>query len=177
MVERIYEDIKMELIKATMNDLELLKGIYKDIVQHMYEQGMDIWDDIYPCEFIKDDIENNQFYILKDDHILAGVALCQHNAGENEVEWINHNDHVLYIDRLGVNVHDLRKGIGSLLLEHIKTFAKRNGISSLRLFVVENNLPAIHLYQKNGFRQVEGIYNEVIDEDLILHEYGYECIL
>ncbi|EFC99841.1 hypothetical protein CLOSTHATH_01950 [Hungatella hathewayi DSM 13479] len=36
------------------------------------------------------------------------------------------------------------------------------------------NKPAIHLYMKNGFEQADGIYDEVIDDDLVLHEYGFE---
>lgn len=34
--------------------------------------------------------------------------------------------------------------------------------------------PAINLYLKNGFRQVDGIYEERIDDDLTLREYGFE---
>lgn len=30
------------------------------------------------------------------------------------------------------------------------------------------------IYLKNGFRQVEGIYEEKIDDDLILCEYRFE---
>jgi len=33
---------------------------------------------------------------------------------------------------------------------------------------------AINLYKKVGFEKVDGIYNEVIDDDLVLHEFGFE---
>ena len=36
------------------------------------------------------------------------------------------------------------------------------------------NEPAINLYVKNGFKKAEGVYDEVIDDDLVLHEYGFE---
>lgn len=39
------------------------------------------------------------------------------------------------------------------------------------------NVPAIHLYIKNGFIRANGIYDEVIDKDLVLHEYGFEAAL
>ena len=48
------------------------------------------------------------------------------------------------------------------------------GAEYVRLFVVDINKPAIHLYMKNGFEQADGIYDEVIDDDLVLHEYGFE---
>ena len=36
------------------------------------------------------------------------------------------------------------------------------------------NQPAINLYIKNGFKRAEGIYDEIIDDNLTLHEYGFE---
>ncbi|HBC92713.1 MAG TPA: GNAT family N-acetyltransferase, partial [Pelotomaculum sp.] len=44
----------------------------------------------------------------------------------------------------------------------------------LRLFVVDINVPAINLYLRNGFRQVDGIYEEKIDDNFTLREYGFE---
>lgn len=43
----------------------------------------------------------------------------------------------------------------------------------LRLFVVDINEPAVNLYHKNGFAQVEGTYEEKFD-DFVLREYGFE---
>lgn len=36
------------------------------------------------------------------------------------------------------------------------------------------NKPAINLYLKNGFKRAGGIFEERIDEELVLREYGYE---
>ena len=44
----------------------------------------------------------------------------------------------------------------------------------LRLFVVDENYPAINLYKKTGFEKVDGIYDEVINNDFVLHEFGFE---
>ena len=52
--------------------------------------------------------------------------------------------------------------------------AKEKGVEYLRLFVVDINKPAINLYIKNGFKKAEGIYDEIIDDNLTLHEYGFE---
>ena len=38
------------------------------------------------------------------------------------------------------------------------------GAEYLRLFVVDENYPAINLYKKTGFEKVDGIYDEVIKE-------------
>ena len=49
-------------------------------------------------------------------------------------------------------------GIGSLMLERAKE-------------------TAIRLCIKNGFIKRNGVYDEVIDDDLIFHEYGFEVAL
>lgn len=84
------------------------------------------------------------------------------------------NCKALYIDRLGVNVDYFRQGIGSLAFKKAITLVKKKGTEYLRLFVVDINHPAINLYIKNGFKRVQGIYDEVIDDELTLHEFGLE---
>ena len=62
-------------------------------------------------------------------------------------------------------------------IDKAKEVAQNCGAEYLRLFVVDINVPAIHLYIKNGFIRANGIYDEVIDKDLVLHEYGFEAAL
>lgn len=165
----------MNLRLANMDDLPQLKGVYRNIIDTMNQNNIQIWDEIYPCEFFADDIENNRLYVLMEqDEIAAAFALCSANAGENHVKWENNRAQALYIDRLGVNVNYLRKGIGALTLHQAVALAKEKGAAYLRLFVVDSNEPAINLYRKSGFQQADGIYDEVIDDDLILHELGFE---
>lgn len=45
-------------------------------------------------------------------------------------------------------------GIGTKLLTELLKFAKQNNIKTLTLEVNANNLPAIHLYEKLGFKQI-----------------------
>ena len=67
----------------------------------------------------------------------------------------------------------LRQGIAGLMLKNAMELAKLKNAKYLRLFVVDINKPAINLYIKNGFKQVDGIYEEKI-EDFVLYEYGFE---
>lgn len=59
------------------------------------------------------------------------------------------------------------------MLNEAIALAKDKGTKYLRLFVVDINKPAINFYLKNGFKQVDGIYEERID-DFVLSEYGFE---
>ncbi len=160
---------------AIMQDLPQLKAVYKDIIHNMNNNQVQIWDDTYPCEFFGEDIRNNRLYVLLDnDAIISAFVLCDTNQGEKSVEWKDNQHKALYLDRFGVNVNYSRKGIGSLMLKKAKEAAKKLGAEYLRLFVVDINKPAINMYAKNGFIRVNGVYDEVIDNDFVLHEYGFE---
>jgi len=160
---------------ATTDDLPQLKAVYEQIIDTMNKDNVQIWDEIYPYEFFSEDIENNRLYVLvENNQIASAFALCNSNAGENYVKWENRQEKAVYIDRLGVNVNYSRRGIGSKMLTMAIALAREKGAKYLRLFVVDINGPAINLYIKNGFEKVGGIYNEMIDDDHVLHEFGFE---
>lgn len=165
----------MEFRLAGMDDLEELKDMYRQIIKNMNDNNIQIWDDIYPCDFFVNDIQDNQMYVLIDkNEIISAFTLCNINAGAKEVQWNKKWGNPIYLDRLGVNIKYGNKGIATLMIEKAKKIAKSKGFNSLRLFVVDINIPAIKLYVKNGFIKAEGIYDEVFDGGLTLHEYGYE---
>lgn len=165
----------MKFRLAILDDLAELKKMYRQIVKNMNKNNIQIWDDIYPCEFFEDDIKNNQMYVLiHKNEIISAFVLCETNAGEKAVKWNNDLHKALYLDRLGVNIKYGNKGIGTLMLAKAREIAKLKGFDYLRLFVVDINIPAIQLYEKNGFMRAKGIYDEVVDDDFVLHEYGYE---
>lgn len=166
---------KMEFRLAVLDDLEQLKDMYRQIVKNMNENNIKIWDDVYPFEFLEDDIKNNQMYILIDkNEIISAFVLCNTNDGEKEVQWSYDSDLPIYLDRLGVNPKYNNRGIGSFMISKAKETAKSLGNKYLRLFVVDINIPAVNLYIKNEFEKAEGIYDEVFDDGFVLHEYGYE---
>lgn len=168
----------MDFRLALIEDLPQIKGIYMKIVQNMINSQIAIWDDIYPCDYFQDDIDKGVLYLLLDQgEIVSAFALCDKNKGEKEVRWSDNESKALYLDRFGVNVEYLHKGIGVLTFERAKETAKTLGASFLRLFVVDINKPAINLYVKFGFIKADGVYDEVFDDGFVLHQYGYEIKL
>ena len=168
----------MDFRQAVMQDLLQLKDMYKRIIKNMNEQNIQIWDDIYPCEFFEGDIKNNQLYILLNNgEIVSAFVLSDTNSGETAVEWNDNHAKAVYIDILGVNIKYLKKGLGNLMLDKAKEIAKTLNAEYLRLFVIDINIPAIQLYTKKEFIKVNGVYNEVFDDGFVLHEYGYEIKL
>ncbi|MEM3769861.1 MAG: GNAT family N-acetyltransferase [Candidatus Bathyarchaeia archaeon] len=68
-----------------------------------------------------------------------------------------------YVISLLVDVGYRRRGIGSLLLKTMEDFARENGARVLMFDTVIDNIPALNLYLKNGFR-ICG-YNEKLYDD------------
>ena len=58
--------------------------------------------------------------------------------------------------------------IGSLLLDNLLKYAKKNNILSIMLEVNEKNTPAILLYKKYGFEQISVRKNYYNDDDAII---------
>lgn len=167
----------MRFRPATEADLPRLKAMYARLVDHMNQNGVAIWDEFYPCEFLAGDIAAHALYVLADgDSIAAAFALCPSNDGAAHVTWRDNRARARYLDRFGVNVEYLRQGVGAAMLRHAMQTARQLGAEYLRLFVVDVNRPAIALYRKMGFEQAEGIFEEHI-EDFVLREFGFEMKL
>lgn len=165
----------MNLKLATISDLPQIIKMYKKIIAKMNDDNINIWDEIYPCKCFENDIKNNQLYLLINNaEIIAAFALCHSNDVLKSVNWTDKEAKALYIERLGVNVDYLRNGIGYIAVNKAIDLTRQMNGEYLRLFVVDNNYAAINLYQKAGFKQVDGIYEEIIDDDLVLHELGFE---
>ena len=166
----------MQFRLAATDDLPKLQAMYQKIVERMHQNGIFVWDESYPCEFLGEDIANHRLYLLSGEtgELLAAFALCAPSGSAEDLLWPHHCNNALYLERLGVSASAFRQGIGSALLAHAAAAAAEKGADCLRLFVVDSNLPAINFYLKNGFCQADGIHLEQIDEELTLKEYGFE---
>ena len=165
----------MELRPATPADLPALRAMFTALVAAMNESGLTIWDDVYPVCMLEGDVAAGQLFLLTEgDGPLAAFTLCPAHEGASAVSWPRSGASACYLDRLGVHPRHARQGLGSHMLAHARALARARGFDALRLFVVEENRPAVRLYEKNGFVRAGGVYAEVIDESLTLRELGYE---
>lgn len=163
---------------AETEDLPELKHMYKHLINFMNCQNIQIWNDIYPCEFLEQDVQNNRLYILiKDNEIIAAASLCDDVYEDTSISWKYPAEKALYIDRFAVNMDYSGQGIGNTLLTNLKNVSKNKGAEALRLFIVNFNKLAINLYENNGFTKADGIYKEIIDDCISLDEIGYEIEL
>ncbi len=168
----------MEFRKLCAGELGTVQEVYRGICKRMRANGVALWDEEYPCEYLEQDVENDRLYALMDEgEILSAFALCAVNEGEEEIAWMEDTEAVRYVNRFGVNAAHAGRGIGQLMLEKAREEARRQGARYLRLFVVDFNVPAIRLYEKDGFLKAEGYYDMVLEDGRVLRQYGYEVRL
>ncbi len=56
-----------------------------------------------------------------------------------------------------------KKGIGKMLLQQAKEYAKNNGANSLSLSTAVDNLTAQRLYEKNGYKKDTQFFHYELD--------------
>lgn len=66
---------KMNILKATTNDIDSIMTIYENARKYMCDNGNpNQWDNGYPSiEVVQNDINNGNSYIIKSDSQIAGV--------------------------------------------------------------------------------------------------------
>ena len=158
---------------ATINDLDKINQLYKDLINDMHNRDVTIWNDYYPFFMFNEDIKLKRMYLVEENNeILSCFVLAKENNGEKSIEWSIDCNKAYYLDRFAVNVNHLKKGIGTKTLQIAENIAKEKGANYLRLFVVPCNIPAIKLYEKCNYIKRNGLY--ILEEDENIKMYGYE---
>lgn len=165
----------MKIVLAEQKDLIDIKKMYVKIINNMTSNGISIWNEYYPIEVFEEDIREKNLYLLKEHDIIVGsFTIYEHKDIESDVKWKNVKAKAYLLNRVGVSVDYIRKGIGQKIVDEATKLAKAKGAKFLRLLVVEKNIPAIRLYEKCKFKRVDGIHEEKIRDDYSLFEYAYE---
>ncbi len=123
----------LEIYNMTEYDLNLLKDIL-----------IDEFDDFWTYDILKDELSNpnSEYFVAKLDNNIVGFAGI----------WKSVDD--VHITDIVVKKFTRRSGIGSSLLQKLIQTATSENFKSITLEVNENNLPAINLYSKYGFKKV-----------------------
>jgi len=122
------------------------------------------FDDFWNENLLEEELQNpNSNYIvaLRNDEIVGFAGIK------------NNFDDCVEIMNIVTKKNERRTGIGKILIENIKELAKEFKVKKICLEVNEKNLPAINLYQNNGFKQV-GLRRQYYDGkfDAILMDYN-----
>ena len=145
----------MKVLKASLNDLNEIKSIHKIAVKHMNdEHNHNQWllNDQNFINGIINYINNNQFYIVKDnDEIIGFFAMIYGiDTTYNNIngQWLNKKEYVT-IHKIAVKYH--RKHIASFILDYVSSQALLNNIYNIRIDTHKDNVSMNSFLNNKGF--------------------------
>jgi len=99
-----------------------------------------------------------RFHVLiiedENDRIIGTVTAAKTDPDPLPLPLIwKANKDQFYVSNLAIAQSFRRRGIAKCLLRATETLAHRWGCSSIWLHVEEDNIPALNLYQRNGYEQ------------------------
>ena len=146
----------MELIRAAERDTDKLLAFYQLAADTMEKNGLRHWHwGRYPNEeILRGDIAKGDLYYLPEgDTIAAAVVLM---AGQepayDSLSW-SWGIHPGIFHRLAVHPSRQGTGLGSLVMDRVLELLRQSGCDCVRCDTSEENLKAIRLYEKLGFRR------------------------
>ena len=147
----------MNYSKATEEQTKEVFSVFSAAVNHMEQQGIHQWDEIYPdLPTITEDIAKNQMYIGMIDN---NIAVCFVLSEEYDEEYKNGkwqwpDSKFCVIHRLCVNPQFQNQGIATKTMKYIEKVCKEAGYDSIRLDCFTQNPYSRKLYEKAGYSVV-----------------------
>lgn len=164
----------MEVRLATKKDLNKIHSLFTEVVKDLNNnKKIDmLWGEFYPfCEF-ESDITNNNMYVLENNNeIIGAFSLSDYNDPDyKDIKWSTQNKKFIYLNRLVVLPSEQGKGYAKKMMRFIEEYASKNKFNVIRLTVYCENIFAIGLYEKLGFKKVNEGYWQLENKIFI----GYE---
>lgn len=140
--------------KIETADIKSVMNLIGASVEHMFKNGIDQWDSIYPDrDTVSTDIKNSYAYGYFVDNEPAGyMALStRYDVEYNDVNWKYNHDNSLILHRLTVHPKHQRKGIARKMMAYCEEYAIDNGYNTIRFDTFSENPGAMTLYKSLGY--------------------------
>lgn len=140
--------------EATISDLDTLVSLEKELFK----------EDAWSKEEFLHEMNDNPYasiYVYEEDNQILGYI----------IPWFAYEN--ADIANIGVSTKAQQKGIGSKLMDYFFKIAKEKGCTQYSLEVRISNTPAIHLYEKYGYKIVstrKNYYSDHEDAHLMVKE-------
>lgn len=154
----------LKIRMAAVQDYNEVREFYYSLIDAMknaeYKPG---WErDVYPAqEFLRQSIKNNELFIGESDGKIVSCMVVNHkyNEGYRDISWsVKAEDaELLVIHALGVHPEFSGKGIAKHMVQKTIEMAQESQIKTIRLDVLEGNMPAEKVYVKMGFQYQDTI--------------------
>jgi GNAT superfamily N-acetyltransferase len=129
---------------------ELLHRAYKQLA----DMGLRFLATHQDDSITLDRITHGKCYLgLIDDAIISTVTLYPTNETHG-TPWYD-KEYVAHFGQFGVEPHLQRNGIGDMMMDHVESIAKEDGVNELALDTSEKAGHLIRYYTRRGYRFVE----------------------
>lgn len=166
---------------AEKNEFKKVLDFYYSVIDSLGENNLPKWKkNLYPSNnYLLSAIKNNQLYVGEIDEKVVCAMVLNHEGcnGYDSVKWnVDAKDcDVLIIHVLGVHPCCKGKGYGKALIKKAVEIAKEKRCKAVRLDVLSNNLPAVHMYESCGFCRIDNVklfYDDIGLADFYMYEYN-----
>lgn len=145
--------------KAGFDDIPLIVDTYNEHFQYEEEHGAFtvFRKGVYPTvRDAENAVKAGSLYVYEENQMIAGSIIID-NIQPTEYEkipWSGYfsQDKVMVIHLLMVRPGSKGNGIATSLVRYAMELAKENACKALRLDTGSQNIPAVELYKKLGFR-------------------------
>lgn len=149
--------------QAKIADVDNIMTIINKAQQKFKMNNIDQWQNNYPNkEVIKDDIKNENSYVLIVDDKLVGTVYFsfEKEATYEKIytgNWLSNKAYGV-IHRLAVDVDYQNRGFAAMILENIYQLCLNNSVYSIKVDTHQDNIAMQKLLLKQGFIKCGIIY-------------------
>lgn len=143
----------MNIRLATLEDIEPIMDLVREIVPVMRASGNFQWDDVYPnAGVFEKDVALKQLWVAEIEGEIGGFSAITTDQEPEyaSVGW-DINEPAIVTHRLAVSIHHRRQGIAEALLKQAEIVALERGITKLRIDTNSNNKATRLLFPKLGY--------------------------
>ena len=126
----------------------LAKQVHRLHVKWRTDLYLDI-DEVIKKEDLKEKIQSNEIIVAKMQNNIVGYVTFNIQEKNNPIMRYRKQ---LQIEAICLDENNRCKGIGTELLKHLKNIAKEKNCTDMYLTLNEENINAIKLYEKFGFK-------------------------
>ena len=126
----------------------LAKQVHRLHVKWRPDLYLDI-DEVIKKEDLKEKIQSNEIIVAKMQNNIVGYVTFNIQEKNNPIMRYRKQ---LQIEAICVDENNRCKGIGTELLKYLKNIAKENNCTDMYLTVNKENINAIKVYEKFGFK-------------------------
>lgn len=163
--------------KATMEDLNRVMEVIYEGVEILKNAQIPQWQDenIPPREVLRQDILNEDCFVLVEQTQIVGVAVLQKEPEDNyktldSGKWLHDNQNYHTIHRFTISPNTKEKGLAKLFMSHLISEAYRTGGRDIRIDTHQKNIVMQHIIAKFDFSECGTMTIPIRDGERLVYQ-------